>query len=523
MSHLWVHENMPAGPSQSPSPTSSYRTNVRRLSNDENKSNLTVAEMEEAETVRRTESRVENNRKRRSGRNRNGRQWRSRANAKIKMEIENESESSDTEVEAYPVEDPEAPSEKIGAENSRSHQLHDKQFADRLRWSHKDGASPKPGSGTRKGSVRASRTGRGPDRVSSPKETPPDRRRTVERLERGSKPSTVKMENGNDDSYGQNPYFESSPEASSKEDDNEEASDFTATGREQSPKKNLVVARKVPADAVLADSGKGRATRKRGKPKSSTASSAAKSPRSYHCEQCNRTMASAAAMHYHRRAHSGVKPYACAQCPRRFIIRGQLVEHERIHTGEKPFACDQCPKRFAQSNQLKQHASIHSDVGTHVCPTCGEGFARPWRLASHRRAAHDEDVGARKRYSCEDCGREYALRQSWVYHRLTHSTDKPFQCEACSKQFRVAGQLRQHANHCRGLRATKMPTASDPLCQPPQNWLWFSEYDAADLLAPTDGPTAVTEVRTDISMLDGSHGNDNKNPHPTGETEFHSL
>lgn len=196
------------------------------------------------------------------------------------------------------------------------------------------------------------------------------------------------------------------------------------------------------------------------------------------------------------------RPICC-----RFIIRGQLVEHERIHSGEKPFACDQCPKRFAQSSQLRQHSSIHSEVGTHVCPTCGEAFARPWRLASHRRAAHADDSGVQKRYHCDDCGREYSLRQSWIYHRLTHSNDRPFQCDVCSRQFRVAGQLRQHANHCRG-RRVKQPSF--------QNLIWFTE-PGTDLLAPQSSVSDV--VATDTVMVMGSISTDDREPAPA----FHQL
>lgn len=273
--------------------------------------------------------------------------------------------------------------------------------------------------------------------------------------------------------------------------------------REESANLAADVAGMMIADAVAEKSGGKRLQNKR---KSRTSKSRTRDKsRIYPCSECDRIMASAAALHYHRRKHSGVKPFACSQCPRRFIIRGQLVEHERIHSGEKPFACEQCAKRFAQSSQLRQHASVHSEVGTHVCPKCGEAFARPWRLQSHLRAAHEETT-SQKRYRCEDCGREYSLRQSWVYHRLTHSDVRPFQCNLCSRQFRIAAQLRQHANHCRGRKTVAdPPTAVDPNDQPPQNWMWFSAPTSVDLLEPAaTGQVILLEDNAGTSLLDSS-------------------
>lgn len=304
--------------------------------------------------------------------------------------------------------------------------------------------------------------------------------------------SAVKVENGGAGDYA----AINSPNASSDEDDNTGQVD-SGPGSDSPQQMSLNSALQLLASAVAAGSRKKRVGKKRSEQTTAAASSTPQ--RTYPCSECDRVMSSPAALHYHRRTHSGVKPFACSVCPRRFLIRGQLVEHERIHSGEKPFACDQCPKRFAQSSQRRQHASVHNTVGTHVCTTCGEAFTRPWRLASHRRAAHAESDSSAKRYRCDDCGREYTLRQSWVYHRLTHSSDRPFRCDACPREFRVIGQLRQHANHCRGRRQPAKP-ATDLYQQPPQHWAWYSD-SASDLLAEAvasmdadDGDTSVFDA-----------------------------
>ena len=437
-----------------------------------------------------------------------------RMNVDIKTKAGNESESSTTDVDE-PVKVQSARSQlKTKQEGHRlSCPYCSKQFARRERWK----------THVKKHEAQKSRSSNKKDSVSKKSHRSSERtvlrnqKDAVKQLVRKRTRSAVKVENGNSVSFGENSHPEISLDGDEDDggdvDDNTEEFDVKPTRLGQRWKESLASegAGKLLADAAATRSGK-RSGKKKSKP-------AENKGRTYPCGECDRVMASAAALHYHRRTHSGYKPFACSECPRRFIIRGQLVEHERVHSGEKPFACDECPKRFAQSSQLRQHASVHSEVGTHVCPTCGEAFTRPWRLLSHRRAAHADDSVSQKRYRCDDCGREYSLRQSWVYHRLTHSTDRPFQCDVCSRQFRVAGQLRQHANHCRGRKADKLITV-DPYRQPPQNWMWFSEFNT-DLLTSAVNQAGVSDVASDTSMLYDSGAGEHRPE--LGGTEFQQL
>ena len=387
----------------------------------------------------------------------------------IKMEDGNESELSDV-VDPVPHTMPQLERKRDGlsCSDGRFRRTdYNKQFVSRGKWKmHK---IQKACGSSAIGSVTKDTTG---------PRTRQGRKSSGKQLEKKIAVAAVKVENGNSIPYADNCYPEiSSPDVPYDGDDTTEDLETASVGRRRKESSATDSAGKLLDDGATSRTGRRKPSVKKSEPTPARS-------RTYPCDQCDRVLSSAAAMNYHRRTHSGDKPYACSQCPRRFIIRGQLIEHERIHTGEKPFACDQCPKRFAQSGQLKTHSSIHSEVGTHICPTCGERFTRPWRLQSHLRAAHADDSGSQKRYRCDDCGREYSLRQSWVYHRLTHTSELPFQCEVCLRQFRVAGQLRQHINHCRGRKAQNPTT--NPYDQPPQNWLWCSESDTDVLTTPTN-------------------------------------
>ena len=445
-------------------------------------------------------------------------------NVKIKTEVGDDSESSTTDVDE-PVKVEGAWSQLESTQKRRRSRRTSsrwltcpycsKQFAYRQRW--KKHVERHKTEGSARSYDKGASSKKSVSRGSSLKTTRHSQRGTVELPDKDKETTAVKVENGNSVLCGGNDDMETALDSSSDRDDNAEDIDSVSTSSGQQRKassasentdKRLKNAVEMLTDTTPRTGGR-KASQKKIK-------SPASRSRTYPCDECDRVMASAAALYYHRRTHSGYKPFACSQCPRKFIIRGQLVEHERIHSGEKPFACEHCSKRFAQSSQLRQHVSVHSEVGTHICPTCGEAFKRPWRLQSHRRAAHAEEIGSQKRYRCDDCGREYSLRQSWIYHCLTHSADRPFQCDVCSRQFRVAGQLRQHANHCRGRRLDK--PAADPYQQPPQHWAWFSEC-SADVLAPTVGQASVTDVHTHTSMIDSSGGGET----PLPLTEFQQL
>ena len=459
ISHIWFHE------AASPEPSASYQMNVKIKTEDGNESESSATDVEEPVNVPKTRSQTESNQEGHSSRHAPGQFTCPFCNKRF-------------------------PHRRTWRMHLKTHKTR------RSRGSSKKGLSGKKSSG----------------RDSSLITTPDSdgERGAVEQPGKTREMTAVKVENGNDISRDGDDHPETALDASFDGDDNAEVLDPVPTRRRQQQKESLASAStgKLLAEAAVLRRGRKRPAEKKSKPRATKS-------RTYPCAECGRVMASAAAMHYHRRTHSGDKPFACSQCPRRFIIRGQLVEHERIHSGEKPFACDQCEKRFAQSSQLRQHASVHSDVATHVCPTCGEAFTRPWRLQSHLRAAHADDSGSQKRYRCDDCGREYSLRQSWVYHRLTHSSDRPFQCDVCSRQFRVAGQLRQHANHCRGRRA-QHPI---PYRQPPQHW-WLSESDT-DLLAPTVSHTNPTHVPAD-TLTPNNSGSSESTTEITG-AELHHL
>ena len=117
----------------------------------------------------------------------------------------------------------------------------------------------------------------------------------------------------------------------------------------------------------------------------------------------------------------------------------QLKVRERIDTGLKPFTCDTCGRSFAVFSTLAVHKRIHTGVKPYICDTCGRSFALSATLKRHE-GTH---TGV-KPYTCDTCGQLFAQSGTLTVHERTHTGVKPFTCDTCGKSFCLFGSLVAH-------------------------------------------------------------------------------
>ncbi|OWF37938.1 zinc finger protein-like [Mizuhopecten yessoensis] len=142
----------------------------------------------------------------------------------------------------------------------------------------------------------------------------------------------------------------------------------------------------------------------------------------------------------HLEKHSGQYPYFCQFCETKFKTKTQLNIHLPKHLDSKPFVCTECNAGFKWKHALKNHMITHSQTKDHLCDICGFTTAHKSQLKAHR-LIHTGNT-----YKCEvpGCTFQATKRQNLKYHMLTHTHEKPHQCEICGQSFSLVKNMKRH-------------------------------------------------------------------------------
>jgi len=163
------------------------------------------------------------------------------------------------------------------------------------------------------------------------------------------------------------------------------------------------------------------------------------------CYYCERRFGSSAELSVHVDVdHADIKtsnmPFICSLCPARFRTRTQLVAHLPKHSSARPFICAKCGASFKWRSTLQEHAATHTSRKEHLCDMCGYATAHRGQLRSHR-LVHTGDT---LRCSWQGCDFRATRMQNLKYHLLTHTQEKPHQCDVCGQSFSLAKNLKRH-------------------------------------------------------------------------------
>lgn len=137
---------------------------------------------------------------------------------------------------------------------------------------------------------------------------------------------------------------------------------------------------------------------------------------------------------------SGPKKYKCMLCDARFKGSGGLRNHYKvIHATGPLFRCDECGKEFPLKERLKLHVRTHTGFKPYKCKECDKSFARGGQLAQHRRTHSQE-----KPYSCELCPGTFTSAANLALHLKRHNGQKDHKCDICGRGFVRRDALKKH-------------------------------------------------------------------------------
>ncbi|CAI2307409.1 unnamed protein product [Caenorhabditis sp. 36 PRJEB53466] len=106
--------------------------------------------------------------------------------------------------------------------------------------------------------------------------------------------------------------------------------------------------------------------------------------------------------------------------------------------------CQLCPEEeqksmdFSNQKEMEEHfLDKHVDKEKKKCEACPSDQFQPHNIGQHYRL-HTNSV-----YACEHCGKR-GRRNYLMSHIRTHTGERPFRCDTCSKSFSDSSTLRRH-------------------------------------------------------------------------------
>ncbi|XP_073537616.1 uncharacterized protein [Phyllobates terribilis] len=106
------------------------------------------------------------------------------------------------------------------------------------------------------------------------------------------------------------------------------------------------------------------------------------------------------------------------------------VQHQRSHLGKKSYSCSECGKCYTRKLNLIYHKKTHS----------GE---KPFKNKSHF-IEHEKRHTCQKPFSCSECGKGFNQKSNLEAHQRIHTGEKPYSCSECQKCYSRKSDLTTH-------------------------------------------------------------------------------
>lgn len=117
---------------------------------------------------------------------------------------------------------------------------------------------------------------------------------------------------------------------------------------------------------------------------------------------------------------------------------GINTESDEVKSGR--YTCSECGKQYATSSNLSRHKQTHRSLDSQSakkCLTCGKAYVSMPALAMHL-------LTHKLTHGCGVCGKLFSRPWLLQGHLRSHTGEKPYGCAHCGKAFADRSNLRAH-------------------------------------------------------------------------------
>ena len=152
----------------------------------------------------------------------------------------------------------------------------------------------------------------------------------------------------------------------------------------------------------------------------------------------------------------------CSYCQKYFDEKSDLERHLNEHKNDRSFTCKICNSRVEEYSRLSNHLEeIHQVIferakGVYVCIKCETELHSSNELIEHLKK-HDakesepmvevkniDNLRMPKSFNCKFCSTTFAFKSLLQKHESSHSNEKPFHCQLCTRNFKLSFHINQH-------------------------------------------------------------------------------